>query len=451
MDSRAGTAWTDTDADEGLTRQLGGWSAGAILVGAIIGSGIFRVPSVVAAGTGEVVPSLVLWGLGALITLCAALSMAELATMYPRAGGIYVYLREAWGDGAAFVFGWTRLLLIQPAVLGGIALIFAAYTRAFVPLTDTGVRVVAGAVVVLLSATNYRSVAWAAAIQNASTFAKVLALVGLSLLAFIVGDGDAGAFAAPGGVEPLAWGGFGLALISVLWSFDGWGELLYAAGEVREPARNLPRALIGGTLVVAGVYLLVNVAYFWVLPLGEVAESELVAADTATRLLGGTGASVVAALVMLSTFGALNGALMGGPRVFYVLARDGLFLRGVGAVHPRHGTPHVAVALAGILGVGYLSVRTFEQLAEAFILGLWPFYILAVGAVFRLRRTRPDVERPYRALGYPWVPAVFLLASVAMLGNALVRQPLSTLFSFGIIVAGIPGYLLWKGIGRSGR
>jgi len=436
--------------DATLARSLGGWSAGAILVGAIIGSGIFRVPSSVAAGTGGVAPSLLLWVLGALITLCAALSMAELATMFPRAGGTYVYLREAYGDGAAFVFGWTRLLLIQPAALGGIALIFAAYTRAFLPLTETGVRMVAAGVVVVLTAANYRSVLWAAAIQNASTLAKVAALVGLATAAFVLGDGGVGAFADPGPLTPLSWGGFGIALIAVLWSFDGWGELLYAAGEVRDPGRNLPRALIGGTLVVAAVYLLVNLAYFWVLPLGEVAGSELVAADTATRIMGPAGASAVAALVMLSTFGALNGALMGGPRVFFVLARDGLFLKGVGAVHPRFGTPHVAIALAGILGVAYVSLRTFEELAEAFILGLWPFYVLAVWAVFRLRRTRPDHPRPYRTLGYPWIPAIFLLASLAMLGNALVRQPLSTLFSFGIIAAGVPGYLVWRRVQGQG-
>lgn len=427
-----------------LPRQLGVWSAGALLVGAIIGSGIFMVPAVVAAESGSVGSSLVLWVAGALITLCAALSMAELAAMFPRAGGTYVYLREAYGDMAAFVFGWTRLLLIQPAVLGGIALIFAAYAQAFFPLSERGVHLLAAAVVLLLAAANYRSVRWGAAIQNASTWAKVLALVGLSLLAFLMADGSTGGLTGDWTLTPTAWGGFGIALIAVLWSYDGWGELLYASGEVRNPQRNLPRALIGGTLVVAAVYLVVNLAYFHVLALDEVATSDLVAADTATRIFGAVGASVVAALVMLSTFGALNGALMGGPRVFYALAEDGLFLRRVGRVHPRFGTPHVAVALAGVLGVGYVSFRTFEELAAVFILGLWPFYILAVWAVFRLRRTRPDHPRPYRTFGYPWVPIVFLLASVAMLLNALVREPLSTLYSFGIIAAGVPGYLVWR-------
>lgn len=428
-----------------LPRRLGAWSAGAILVGATIGSGIFRVPSTVAAESGAVGASLLLWLAGSLITLCAALSMAELAVMFPKAGGTYVYLREAYGPGAAFVFGWTRLLLIQPAVLGGIALIFAAYVQAFVPLSDTGVRVVAAGVILFLAAANYRSVLWGAAIQNGSTAAKVGALAILALLAFLLGDGRGGAFGGPArGLAPESWGGFGIALIAVLWSYDGWGELLYAAGEVKDPGRSLPRALIGGSLVVAAVYLLINGAYFWVLPLDEVGASELVAADTATRIFGGGGAAAVSALVLLSTFGALNGALMGGPRVFYALADDGLFFRKVGAVHPRFETPHVAIAVAAVLGVAYVSVRTFEELAEAFILGLWPFYILVVWAVFRLRRTRPDHPRPYRTVGYPWVPVVFLLASVAMLLNALIREPGSTAYSFGIIAAGVPVYILWK-------
>lgn len=448
---RSSGAPTPGDArPDRLPRRLGVWSAAAILVGATIGSGIFRVPSTVAADAGTVGASFLLWILGSAITLCAALSMAELATMFPRAGGTYVYLREAYGPMAAFVFGWTRLLLIQPAVLGGIALIFAEYAQAFLPLTEVQVRMVAGGVILLLAAANYRSVLWGAAIQDVSTGAKVLALVVLSTLAFIFGDAAAGALDVVPELSPTSWGGFGIALIAVLWSYDGWGELLYAAGEVKDPDRNLPRALIGGSLVVAAVYLAVNAAFFYVLPLEEVAASELVASDAATRIFGGVGASLVAALVMLSTFGALNGALMGGPRVFYALAEDELFFEEVGRVHPRFGTPHVAIALAGLLGVGYVSVRTFEQLAQAFILGLWPFYILVVWSIFRLRRTRPDHPRPYRTFGYPWVPLVFLLASGAMLLNALLRQPLSTAYSFGIILTGVPVYFLWRALRDGG-
>jgi amino acid transporter len=218
----------------------------------------------------------------------------------------------------------------------------------------------------------------------------------------------------------------------------------------------MPRALVTGVLVIVVVYLAVNAAYLLVLPLDVMAESQLVAADAATRAFGtaGTtifgplGAALVSALVVLSTFGSLNGAVMTGPRVLFALADDDLFFRPVAAVHPRFRTPHVAILLAALLGIGYVSVRTFEQLAESFILGIWPFYLLSVMAVFLLRWKRPDLHRPYRTWGYPVVPILFLLASLAMLGNALIRQPGPTLFGFGVILAGVPAFYLWRLIRR---
>ena len=418
-----------------------------MLVGSTIGSGIFRVPSVAAAEGGTVGAVGLLWITGALLTLFGALTVAELAAAFPRAGGIYVYLEEAYGPLPAFLFGWTRLLVIQPALLGGIALIFAAYADTFLPLTDLQTRGVAMAAILVLGAANYRSLAWGAAIQNISTVAKVVALVGLALVVFALGDAGSGALAHSTIMAPGSWSGFGVALIAVLWAYDGWADATYIAGEVKDPDRAMPRALIGGFLVVVAVYLLLNGAYLFALPLEAMAASELVAADAASAVMGGMGAAVVASLVMLSTFGALNGTMMSGPRVFFALGRDGLFFRRIGAVHPRNRTPHVAVALATVLGVAYVSVRTFEELAQAFILGLWPFFMLAVLAVFRLRRRRPELRRPYRTWGYPLVPLVFLLVSGVMLLNALVAEPLSTLYSFGIIASGVPVYWAWR---RSG-
>jgi basic amino acid/polyamine antiporter, APA family len=438
---------TDIGRRPTLPRGLGVWSAAAVLIGSTIGSGIFRVPSTVALQGGSIGAISLLWILGAAVALAGALTLAELATMYPRPGGLYVYLREAYGPLPAFLFGWTRLWLLQPALLGGIAMVFAAYVGAFVPLSELETRVVAGGILVLLAAINYRSLAYGAAVQNVSTVAKVLALLGLALAGFLFGSRAEGALASPDwAVAPVSWGAFGIALIAVMWTYDGWADLTYMAGEVRDPARNLPRALIGGSLVVVAVYLLVNAAYLWVMPIDRMAGSTLVAADAADRVFGAAGASVVAALVMLSTFGALNGTLMSGPRVFFALAGDGLFFRRVARVHPRFRTPHVAIALAATLGIGYVSLRTFEQLAESFILGLWPFHVLAVSAVFLLRRREPDHPRPYRTLGYPLVPLIFMVASLGMLGNALVRQPLSTLFSFGVILSGIPAYHLWRAL-----
>lgn len=429
-----------------LPRRISVWSTAAILIGSTIGSGIFRVPSVTAAETGSVGAIALLWITGAALTLFGALTVAELAAMIPRSGGIYVFIREAWGEMPAFVFGWTRLLVIQPALLGGIALIFAAYVQAFLPLSDAQVRVIAAGVILLLAAANYRSMVWGVAIQNVSTVAKVLALVGLAVAVFALGDGSGGSLAGSPGTATLTWAGFGTALIAVLWAYDGWADATYVAGEVKDPGRALPRALIGGFLTVVLVYLLLNAAYLYALPLDAMASSELVAADTATTILGPAGSSLVAALVLLSTFGALNGTIMSGPRVFYAMGTDRLFFRYFGALHPKGRTPHRAIALAAVLGVGFVSVRTFEELAEAFILGLWPFFMLAVLAVFRLRRRDPERPRPYRTLGYPVVPAIFLLVSAAILLNALVSQPLSTLFSFGVIALGIPVYYGWRRI-----
>jgi len=418
-----------------------------VLVGSTIGSGIFRVPSTVAADVGAVGAMMLLWVLGALVALFGALTIAELAALFPRTGGIYVFLREAYGPLPAFLFGWTELLVIRPSALGAIAMLFAEYVQEFLPLTDLHVRMVAAGAIVLLAAANIRSVSWGAAVQNASTAAKVLALVGVALLAFVLGDGTTGALASEPEFTPLSWGGFGVALIAVMWAYDGWADLTFMAGEVRDPGRTLPRALLGGTAAIVVIYLIVNAAYLYVLPADEMAGSVLVAADAARRILGDAGASLIAAMVMLSAFGALNGSTMTGPRIFYAMADDGLFFRPIAAVHPRYQTPWLAIGLAALLGVGYVSIRSFEQLADSFILGIWPFYALAVGAVFLLRRKRPDLERPYRTVGYPVVPAVFLIASVAMLLNSLVEQPGATLFGFGIIASGVPVFYVWRAVG----
>jgi basic amino acid/polyamine antiporter, APA family len=427
-----------------LPRRLGLLSAVAVLVGSTIGSGIFRVPSTVAGHVGTVGAITLLWVVGGLIALFGALTLAELAVLFPRSGGIYVFLREAYGPLPAFLFGWTELLVIRPSALGAIAMLFAEYLGGLVSMGPGVVRGVAAGAILALAAVNIRSVTWGAAVQNVSTAAKAAALIGLALLAFALGDGSAGALAGRVAWAPLSWGGFGLALVSVMWAYDGWADLTFLGAEVRDPARTFPRALLGGTAAIVLIYLVVNAAYLYVMTVPAMAGRPLVAADAARAFLGAAGASVVAAMVMVSAFGALNGATMTGPRIFFAMADDGLFFRPIAAVHPTWRTPWGAILLAAALGVGYVSVRTFEQLADSFILGIWPFYALAVGAVFRLRRVRPELERPYRTAGYPWVPLVFLIASVAMLLNALLESPRSTLFGFAIILAGIPVFYVWR-------
>lgn len=448
--------------DGRLVRELGVWSAAAVLVGSTIGSGIFRVPSQVAAETGALWMIVAVWVAGAAVSLMGALTMAELSTLYPRSGGIYVFLRETYGPRVAFLFGWTQLVVIRPSALGAIAMIFAEYLRNLMG-GGPGVRWIAAGAIVGVGLLNMRSVRWTAWLENSTTLAKVGAMMAVAALALWVaaaggGDGPgagpvvgpaAGAAVPSGGIP---WTGLGVALVAALWAYDGWADLTFMAGEVKDPSRTLPRALGWGVLVVVVVYLLVNAAYLSVLSVPEMAASELVAASTAERLAGDWGGGLVSVLVVLSTLGALNGAMMTGPRIFFAMAEDGTMWRPVAAVHPRYHTPWGAVALATLLGVGYVSVRSFEELAGGFILGIWPFYALAVGAVILLRRRHPDVPRAYRTPGYPWVPVVFLVASVGMLLSALVQEPALTLFGFAVIAAGIPVFevVRRRGRGRAG-
>jgi amino acid transporter len=432
------------DGSGGLPRRLGVWAATALVVSTVIGSGIFRVPAAIARDAGSVGGMLAVWTLGGVIMLCGALSIAELAAAYPRAGGVFVYLREVYGPGTAFLFGWTMLILGQ-AGMGGIALVFAEYLGTLVPLSPTGVRAVAGAAIVVVAAAAYRSTRGASALAGAATLGKVIALVALVVMAFLLGDGEAGSFgrgAPPAG--STRWGALGLGVVSALWAYNGVQDMVSLAGEVRDPGRTLPRALLAGSGIVVAVYLAANTAYLYVLPFAALQGSPLVAGDVATRLLGAAGVAAVAAMVMVSTFGALAGLSLANPRLFYAMAREGLLFRPLGRVHPRFDTPHVAVVLSAGLSLGFVWLRDFEQLAEAFVLGIWPFLALAVAGVFVLRRRRPDLARPYRVPGYPVVPLVFIVGTLWVLGSALVLHPVSTLGGIGLTLLGVPLYLLWR-------
>jgi amino acid transporter len=412
------------------------------MIGLMIGSGIFRVPSTVAAQVEGVGAIGILWLLGGLLALCGSLTVAELACLYPEAGGVYVFLREAYGPLPAFLYGWTRLLLLVPASVGAISLIFASYMGTFVPLGGSGERWLAAALILVLAALNYRSLIWGAILENGLTLAKVLALATVAAAAFVFGDPADGAFARPPSFQPATWTGFGLALVTVMWAYSGWSSIAALAGEVKDPGRTLPRALVRGIVLVIVIYLATNAAYFYLLPVDEMAASPLVAADAATRVFGTWGSRLVAGLVVLSTFGAVQAALMFNPRIFFAMAADGLLFGPVGHVHRTYLTPHIATVVTAVLGIAYLSLRSFEQLAQAFILGVWPFQILMVWAVFRLRKLKPDLPRPYRTPGYPVTPAIFLVASVAMILNAFVQKPGLTLFGFGLILAGIPIFIV---------
>ena len=441
-----------------LPRRLGLWSAVAVLVGSTIGGGIFRTPAVIAGRVPEPLLMLLVWVLGGLLALCGALTYAELAAMFPRSGGVYVYVREGFGKLPAFLFGWSELLLIRASALGAIATPFAEYllrslgldpTR---PPYDGAVHWVAALAIVLTATLNYVGVRWSALLLNFTTAAKYGALALLVLLAFVVGQGSFGHFTEAGGGGPVQGGLFGLALVSVMWAYDGWGDLSFVGGEVQDPERNLPRALIVGTAAVVAIYLLVNAAYLYLIPIGAMAQSPLVAADAAHLIVGQLGVGLVAVVVMVATFSTLLGSMLTAPRIFFAMADDGLFFRRVATVHPTFRTPSVSIVLTGALGIVYVAFQTFQQLADQFVVAIFPFYALAAAAVFVLRRRRPPAVMPraVRVLGYPVVPALFVLATLYMLGNALWQDPVHTGLAFLIILAGVPVYWVWLRPSRGG-
>ena len=436
-----------------LTRQLGLWSAVAVLVGSTIGSGIFRSPAGVTDKLPGPLPLMAVWVAGGLFALCGALTLAELSGELPATGGMYVFIREGWGRLPAFLFGWAELVLIRAASLGAISTTFSEYLLrvlgfdpAVAPYSDW-VHYVAAVAIALTATFNYVGVRTSSVVLNLTTLAKYGGLLFIILLALAIGLPRTGGHftpAVPAGSFHVA--AFGLALVSVLWAFDGWADLSFVSGEVRDPRRVLPRAIIIGTLAVIAIYLLANVAYLAVMPVEEIRRSKLVAADVAQRLIGAPGVVFVAVTVMLSTFGTLNATLLTAPRVFFAMADDGLFFRRVASVHPRFGTPYVSILLATALGIVFVLLRTFEQLADIFVTAIVPFYALAVASIFVLRR-RAGYAPPFRTPGYPVVPALFILATLFLLGNAIL-DPTSrwgTLAVLGIILAGIPVFYLTVG------
>lgn len=442
---------------ERLSRRLGLWSAVAVLVGSTIGSGIFRTPATVAQRVGDVPLFLVAWVVGAVVVLCGALTYSELAAAFPRSGGIYVFIREAFGPLPAFLFGWAEVWIIRPGAFGAIGITASAYTLRTLGMDPAAVALAVGPVdirseqllgaayIIVVAAVNYYGIHRGAILQNISTAFKVGALAALVLIGFALGhSGNAAtggmlAQRAPVGVSP-----FLLAMVSILWAYDGWADLAFVGGEVREPQRNLPRALWIGTSIVVVLYLAANLVYLYLIPMESLKGAELVAADVAQRVLGTAGVVAVSGAIAVSTFGTLNGSMMTAPRIFFAMAEDGNLPRAIARVDPRTSAPTGAVLLMGIMGVIFILIRRFTELADQFIIGIWPFYALAIAAVYVLRRRRPDLERPYRTWGYPVVPAVFLLGALLLLGNYLVAQTRAFAVDIGLIVIGIPVFIIWR-------
>jgi amino acid transporter len=429
--------------DSRLPRRLGFWPAVGVVIGVTIGSGIFRTPAAIATRVPDPTLMLGVWVLGGVISLCGALSVAELAAALPQTGGWYVFVRESWGRLAGFLFGWSELVLIRASASGAVATVFAEYllrSLGWDAPTARDVQYVAVVAILVAGVSNIRGVTVGAWLTGISTIGKCGALVALIAASFLLGGGAGGSVSHFVDPAPVGAGLFGLALISVLWAYDGFADVSFNAGEVTNPQRTLPRAIVSGTIAIVAIYLLVNAAYLYVSPIDRVAQSPLIAADTMGAVFGRIGVAAVSVAVTISTMGGLVATLLGPPRVFFAMADDGLFFRSVARVHPRHKTPHIAIVFAMAISSVFVLTRTFEQLADTFVLAIWPFYGLAVAGVYRLRRKRPELPRPYRVPGYPVVPGIFLVGVVYLVANALVTDPLWTTVTFTIVLAGVPVY-----------
>jgi basic amino acid/polyamine antiporter, APA family len=367
-------------------------------------------------------------------------------------------VRESFGKLPAFLFTWAELWVIRPGAFGAIGITASAYTlrtlgadpAAIVanvgPLDIRAEQLLGAGYIILVGTVNFFGIHRGAVLQNLSTAFKVGALALLVVVGFALGTPspgmpEAGIFAqrAAVGLSP-----FLLAMVAILWAYDGWADLAFVGGEVRDPQKTLPRALLIGTATVVVLYLGANLVYLYLIPIQEMKQAELVAADVARLSIGAAGVVIVSAAIAVSTFGTLNGSMMTAPRIFFAAAEDDLIPGVIARVNPKHQSPAAAVVLMTVMGTTFIMIRTFTELADQFIIGIWPFYALAVAGVFVLRRTRPDLERPYRTWGYPVVPVVFLVAALFLLGNYLVRETLSFAIDIGIILSGVPAFYIWN-------
>lgn len=451
----------------GLERKLGLFDSTMLVMGIIIGSGIFLTTGIMAKSLPS--PGLILlaWIVGGILSLAGALAYAELGAAMPEAGGQYVYLREAYGPLSGFLFGWTMFLVYQTGAIAALAAAFAEYFGYFFPSLSTAKfifsttinisnhsfpyslsmgQMVALVVIILLSFFNFLGLVSGSTIQNIVTVLKIGSLAAMVGLGFIIGRGQDIEFSfVPSGlsVSGLIMG-FGVAMIAVTWTYDGWNNINFVAGEIKKPKQNLPYSLILGVLGVTAIYVAVNYIYLHALPIGEMTGIVRVAEKAATALFGGIGASLISAAVVISTFGSLNGTILTGPRVYYAMAKDNLFFERVADVHPRFRTPGFSIFIQAVWACLLTLSGTYEQLFTYVTFVLIIFYIAAIASVFTLRKKRPDLPRPYKTWGYPVMPLLFIVTLLGLLINTLVKRPVESIAGLSIVVIGVPVYYYWS-------
>jgi APA family basic amino acid/polyamine antiporter len=418
-----------------------------IVVGTVIGSGIFLTPGAVvrAAGSGGV--ALVAWTVGGILSLLGALTFAELGASRPQSGGLYVYLRDAFGPAPAFLFGWTMFLVIGSGSLATLAAAFPRYVGAFVPVGDVAAKVISLLMIASVAALNIRGTRPSANVQGLATMLKAGVLILLATALVALGD-------PPSDAAPQRWwpaemslsviAGAMTGMIGVLWAYEGWQYVTFSAGETVDPQRTFGRSIVIGTVLLIAIYVFANAGYFAALGVDGVASSNRVASDAAGAVLGPWAGRAMAAVILVSIFSAANGLTLTLPRLFFAMSQDRLFFARLAHVHPRFGTPAWAIAGTALWSSVLVLSGTFEQLLTYVVFMSWLWFALAALAIFAYRRSEPDAPRPFRTPGYPLTPIVFVVAALGIVVNTVFAQPVQSLIGLGITVAGIPAFLWWR-------
>ena len=433
-----------TPSDE-LKRELRLVDCALIVIGSVIGSGIFLTPGNIARTVGSVEGVFLVWIAGGLLSFFGALSYAELGGMFPRAGGIYVFLREAFGPMTAFLYGWCTFFVMQSGSIATLASGFAIYLAYLLHVSPAVAQACSVAVIAILTVINCLGVRSGARVQNILTVIKIGSLVGISVVLFLMSGGTFHHFSyrAPAGAT-MSWGGIGIAMIAVLWAYEGWHILTYNAGEVSNPKRNLTGGLLLGTAAVIVLYLTVNLAYLYALPFDRISGSRRLASDAVELALGPTGGTLIALAVLISITGAINSNVLGGPRVYFAMARQGLFFRAFAYVQPRYVVPTFSIVLQGVWASVLTLIGSFDRLFSYVIFVAWIFYGLGGVAVIVLRRRQPNLERPYKSWGYPVVPISFSAMAFLIVLNTVVNDFRNSFWGLVVVFTGLPAFFYWN-------
>ncbi len=429
---------------DSLKRTLGTTDLTLLVIGNVIGSGIFLVPSAVLRQSGESVAiASAVWLVGGILSLLGALSYAELGAMDRGSGGLYSYIRDGFGALPAFLYGWTLFFVIGSGTIATLAVAAANYMGQFTAIAPMAKKVIAAALIVLMMAINVRGTRGSASVQNVATGIKVVAILAMSVILIALGTGSDPAAAARVAPTPNL-SGVGLSIIAVLWAYEGWQYVTFAAGEATNPQRSLPRAIVTGTVILIVIYLLANFAYLAALGPARMAASDRVAGEAVAQVLGPAAGSVIALAIIISMYSAAHATVITAPRVYYSMAQDGLFFKRLAEVHPRFGTPAIAIVTSCLWAIVLALSGTFEQLLTYVVFVGWIFYALGAAAVISLRIKRPGVERPFRVPLYPLTPIVFVLAAAAIVLNTIIEQPRQSAIGIGVVLLGVPAFLAWR-------